>query len=40
MKKGDGGKKDETADKAKKASSGKFAASEPPKLAAANGRRV
>ncbi len=31
-KKHDGGKKDEAADKAKKASTGKFAASAPPKL--------
>lgn len=31
-KKGEGGKKDEAADRAKKASTGKFAASAPPKL--------
>ncbi|MDR3381748.1 hypothetical protein [Cupriavidus basilensis] len=37
---GDGGKKDGQADKAKKASAGKFASAEPPKLAAANGKRI
>lgn len=40
MKKGDGGKKEEQADKAKKAGAGKFASSAPPRLAAANGRKV
>lgn len=40
MKKGDGGKKDEQAERAKKAGGGKFAPTEPPKLAAANGKRV
>lgn len=39
-KKGDGGKKEEDADKAKKAASGKFGAAAPPKLAAANGKRL
>jgi phage terminase small subunit len=40
IKKGDGGKKDETLDRAKKAAGGKFAAAAPPKLAAANGKRI
>ena len=39
-KKGDGGIKDERADKAQKAGAGKFAAAQPPKLVAANGRKV
>ena len=39
-KKGDGGKKDEDADKAKKAGSGKFAPAAPPKLVAAGGKKV
>lgn len=36
MKKGDGGKKDEAADKAKKASGGRFAAAAAPKLVVNN----
>lgn len=40
VKKGDGGKKDEQADKAKKAGTGKFASAAPPKLAAVGGRKV
>ena len=40
VKKGDGGKKDEKADKAKQASAGKFAAAAPPRLAAAGGKAV
>lgn len=40
IKKGDGGKKDEEADKAKKAGAGKFAAAAPPKLVAAGGKKV
>jgi phage terminase small subunit len=36
MKKGDGGKKDEEAEKAKKAGAGKFAAAAPPKLVVNN----
>ena len=36
IKKGDGGKKDEDAEKAKKAGSGKFAPSAPPKLVVNN----
>lgn len=39
MKKGDGGKKDEAADRARKAA-GKFGATAPPRLAAANGKKV
>lgn len=37
---GEGGKKDAAADAAKKAASGKFAPSAPPKLVAAGGKRV
>lgn len=41
MKKGDGGKKDEDAAKAKKAGAGKYAsAAPPPKLVAAGGKKV
>lgn len=36
VKKGDGGKKDEQADKAKKAGAGKFASATPPKLVVNN----
>lgn len=36
VKKGDGGKKDEQADKAKKAGAGKFASAAPPKLVVNN----
>lgn len=39
-KKGDSGKKDDTAHAAKKAATGKFAAAAPPKLVASNGREV
>lgn len=39
-KKGDGGKKDEEAEKAKKAGAGKFAPTAPPRLAAAGGKKV
>lgn len=39
-KKGDGGKKEEDAEKAKKAGTGKFGASAPPKLVAAGGKKV
>lgn len=39
-KKGDGGKKEEDADKAKKAGAGKFAPAAPPRLAAAGGKKV
>lgn len=39
-KKGDGGKKDEEAEKAKKAGAGKFAPAAPPKLVAAGGKKV
>ena len=39
-KRGDGGKKDEQADKAKQAGAGKFAATAPPRLAAAGGKKV
>lgn len=39
-KKGDGGKKEEDADKAKKAAGGKFASAAPPKLVAAGGKKV
>ena len=39
-KKGDAGKKDGAADRAKAAGAGKFAAAQPPRLAAANGRKV
>ena len=38
LKKGDGGIKDETAEKAKKAGAGKFGAAAPPKLIVNNGR--
>lgn len=38
LKKGDGGVKEEKAEKAKKAAAGKFGASAPPKLVAVNGR--
>lgn len=37
---GEGGKKDQKRDAAKAASTGKFASSEPPKLAASNGKRI
>jgi phage terminase small subunit len=37
---GEGGKKGEAADKAKKAGAGKFGSSAPPRLAAAGGKRV
>lgn len=40
MKKGDGGKKDETADKAKKAAGGRFASATPPKLVASGGKKL
>ncbi|MBZ2208488.1 hypothetical protein [Massilia soli] len=40
MKKGDGGKKDEEAERAKKAGAGKFSAAAPPKLVAAGGKKV
>ncbi|MYM31494.1 hypothetical protein GTP58_24475 [Duganella sp. CY15W] len=39
-KKGDGGKKDEAAEKARAAGAGKFAATAPPKLVAAGGKKV
>ena len=39
-KKGDGGKKEEASEKAKKAGTGKFAAAAAPRLAAANGKKV
>jgi phage terminase small subunit len=39
-KKGDGGKKEEDADRAKKAGAGKFAPAAPPRLAAAGGKKV
>lgn len=39
-KKGDAGKRDGAADRAKTAGAGKFAAAQPPKLVAANGRKV
>lgn len=39
-KKGDGGKKEEDAEKAKKAGAGKFAPTAPPRLAAAGGKKV
>lgn len=39
-KKGDAGKKDDAAEAAKKAASGKFSAAAPPKLVASNGRKV
>lgn len=39
-KRADGGKKEEQADKAKKAAGGKFAPAVPPKLVAANGKKV
>ena len=39
-KKGEGGKKEESAGKAKAAGSGKFGQAAPPRLAAANGRKV
>lgn len=37
---GEGGKKDAAGEAAKKAASGRFGASAPPRLAAANGKRV
>ena len=37
---GEGGKKDQKQVAARKASAGKFGSSEPPKLAAANGKRL
>jgi phage terminase small subunit len=37
---GEGGKKDQKNDAAKKAGSGKYGSAEPPKLAAANGKRL
>lgn len=40
MKKGDGGKKEEVADAAKKVAGGKFAPTAPPKLVAAGGKKV
>ena len=40
VKKGDGGKKDEQADKAKAVAAGKFSAAAPPRLVAAGGRKV
>lgn len=40
VKKGDAGKKDEQADKAKKAAGGKFAPVAAPRLAAANGKKL
>lgn len=40
MKKGDGGKKDEEAERAKKAGAGKFSAAAPPKLVAAGGKKL
>lgn len=40
VKKGDGGKKEDQVDRAKKAGAGKFSSAEPPKLAAANGKRL
>lgn len=39
-KKGDGGKKEDDAEKAMKAGAGKFAAAAPPKLVAAGGKKV
>lgn len=39
-KKGDGGKKEDDAEKAKKAGAGKFASAAPPKLVAAGGKKV
>lgn len=39
-KKGDGGKKDEAAEKSKKAAGGRFAPAAPPKLVAAGGKTV
>lgn len=39
-KKGEGGKKEESAGKARAAGSGKFGQAAPPRLAAANGRKV
>lgn len=39
-KKHDGGKKDEVAEKAKKAGAGKFAPATPPKLVAAGGKKL
>lgn len=39
-KKGDGGKKDDQAENAKKAGAGKFAAAAPPKLVAAGGKKI
>jgi hypothetical protein len=40
IKKGDGGIKDQKQDAAKKAGAGKYGSAEPPKLAAANGKRL
>lgn len=40
VKKGDGGKKDDQADKAKAVAAGRFSAAEPPRLVAAGGRKV
>lgn len=37
---GEGGKKDQQQDAAKRAGAGKFSSAEPPKLAAANGKRL
>jgi phage terminase small subunit len=37
---GEGGKKDQKQDAAKKAGAGKYGSAEPPKLAAANGKRL
>lgn len=39
-KRGDGGKKDEKADKAKQANAGKYASAAPPRLATAGGKKV
>ena len=40
LKKGDGGVKDEKAEKAKAAAAGKFSASAPPRLVAAGGKKI
>jgi hypothetical protein len=40
LKKGDGGKKEGDAEKAKKAGAGKFAPAPPPKLVAAGGKKI
>lgn len=40
VKKGDAGKKDEAAEKAKSAAAGKFGAAQPPRLIASGGRKV